>query len=148
MVDRVIRGLAEWTPAVLAAWPRSTACTCIFDHLPPDVDQNILSLLSRQLERCGPANLTIHSCPEPACYAVFVLGVVWGVFFAGLVALLFRGRSSWAASPSRAALSGPPLSPPLASATTVVPERSAASLLTPAARGRARLPPGRLALAD
>ena len=69
-----------------------TECLCEFED---KADKEVLKLLSRQLDRCGPANLTTPSdhIPPPALQSlevvfIFALGVTFGL----LIATYLHGR--------------------------------------------------------
>ena len=63
-------------------------CRCVFEG--QGIDAQVLGLLQRQLDRCGPANLTCPSCPAcpvcgPAGSAVGVLAIAgFLIFLVGL----------------------------------------------------------------
>ena len=117
-MDWALRGLqavAPWAPFLCA--PRCPDCHCIADCA---VSSDIVDLLGRQLERCGPEQLTCPACPgcpvvkcpePPFAWTAFFSGSVVGAFTVAAVLLLALrgaravkslGQDGGAAHPRRA----------------------------------------------
>eukprot|EP00972_Heterocapsa_arctica_P051600 7590616-Heterocapsa_arctica.AAC.1 len=62
----VLASVAPAVSFVLGVWtrggPSACDCHCNFSGLPA-ADARLIELLQRQLDRCGPANLTCAPCP-------------------------------------------------------------------------------------
>ena len=143
--------MPEWLSAAAlwasARWlaPPAATCTCVVEQ--GRIQPELLDLLGKQLDRCGPANLTALACvacpPVPADHSVlfFWAGALAGFCLGAALALLWGllcggdccGRPS-AAPPS-------PEAPPAAASPQAVES-------SPAALGRRRAAPGTLALRD
>jgi hypothetical protein len=59
--------MPEWIAAAAVCagsrwWAGPSSCTCVFEAT--RVQPKLLELLSRQLDRCGPANLTVPRCGD------------------------------------------------------------------------------------
>ena len=125
-------------------------CRCVFEG--QGIDAQVLGLLQRQLDRCGPANLTCSACPAcPVCgpadpavgvlasagILVFLVGVVVGAITGGAWA---RGLASTGpetnVSRSRSKSIAPLLVQDSPAAPTPVP---ASGVLTPTAKRGLRL---------
>ena len=139
-----LRVPVDWLAAVsslapslaLRWWTEPARCTCIVEA--PRVQPELLELLARQLDRCGPANLTQPACgplpPPPPDHALllFAAGVVVGVSVAAGLFLLWSLR----------------VDPLPADAPSPAPASALSLSSTPAALGRRRAPPGSLSLRD
>ena len=95
-VLRGIRAAAPLTPYLLT--PRCPDCSCVADC---SVDAELVGLLGRQLERCGPEQLTCPvcpgcpelRCPEPGpAYAAFFAGAACGALAVTAGLLAWRPR--------------------------------------------------------
>ena len=121
-------------------------CRCVFEG--QGIDNQVLGLLQRQLDRCGPANLTCPSCPDcPACgpadsavgvlalagFLTFLVGFTVGaitgvVWVRGLAAqrpdpAASRSKSS-APTPVQDSAASPPTPPPSGGALTPAAKRA------------------------
>ena len=107
-VLRGIRAAAPLTPYLLT--PRCPDCSCVADC---SVDAELVGLLGRQLERCGPEQLTCPvcpgcpelRCPEPGpAYGAFFAGAVCGALAVGAGLLAWR---LWTSRPKPAPAPAP-----------------------------------------
>lgn len=108
-----------------------TRCECYCGEA-ASVDDRAFQLLERQLDRCGPANLTVPL--QPACPSLPELpSQLWAVTL-GFVLGLFAGCALYAVLVERVRRPLPVLAPaadkPLAPPTTSSPFRSATSTAT------------------
>lgn len=98
--------MPEWVTALFASQVLATFIsghrhTCVCEFVGRGVDTQVLELVSRQLDRCGPEQLTRPACPAcptltgvcgAAIGGAFIVGVCVGI----LVSLVFavaRGRA-------------------------------------------------------
>ena len=111
-MDWALRGLqavAPFTPYLLP--PRCPDCHCLADCTVPS---DIVGLLGRQLDRCGPEQLTcpscpVQRCPEPApALGAFAAGAAVGALAVIVAALALQLRRPGAA-PAPAIDDGEPL---------------------------------------
>ena len=65
----------QFVPAVVSLWPRSSVCECRC-HL--EADNRVLQILEKQLDRCGPANLSPVASGGGGL-STFFFGLVCGV---------------------------------------------------------------------
>ncbi|CAK0878486.1 unnamed protein product, partial [Prorocentrum cordatum] len=99
-MDLALRGLqavAPWAPLLSVA--RCSDCHCIADC---QVSSDIVSLLGRQLERCGPEQLNCPACPNcplPQCpepsfaLGTFIAGLLAGALSAATAGFLWKRAS-------------------------------------------------------
>ena len=93
--------MPEWISAaaiwVGSRWWSGTTCNCVFEA--PRIQPELLDLLSRQLDRCGPANLTVPRCGDPPPLPADRSGwaLLAGVFLGFLLG--FGAALLWAAAP-------------------------------------------------
>ena len=130
---------ASWAPALVSRWlwVEPTRCTCVIET--PRVQNEVVELLSRQLDRCGPQNLTVPRCgdcpaPPPDHALLFLAAGAVAGFCVGVALTL-----AWVCWPTPGAAGAADPSPP---------SRLPALETTPAAAGRRRAPPGALGLRD
>lgn len=101
---------APWLPWVASAGlqllsgPHRQTCECVCEHRTQPADARLIELLQRQLDRCGPANLTSPAPPREAAFVgpppgAFAVATV--LFFLGLglgvCGALWAGRALRAA---------------------------------------------------
>ena len=121
---------------------------CVVECPPPSpVNEGLLDILRDQLARCGPQNLTLPSASVvtrtcPSCFGTVVLALIVGLIVgagAGHVAHFVVASCSRGGGEAAPAVAKLRPAPPIAD----VAERTAT---TPSGRGRARAPPGSLAV--
>ncbi len=135
--------MPEWLTAA-AVWVgtrvwSSTPTTCICEVAVPRIQPELLELLAKQLDRCGPANLVVPPCA--ACPAFPADQSLWWLS-AGAVAGFALGAALtllWALLPGAAPAAASPL-PALAAAAPAA--QLALTGASPAALGRRRAAPG------
>ena len=146
-------GAPAWLYAVshaFALWGARSGgdCRCVFEG--QGIDAQVLGLLQRQLDRCGPANLTCPACPAcPVCgpadsavgflasagFLVFLVGVVVGAITG---AAWVRGLASL--GPETIVARSRPQAPiPVPDALVAPPSPPVSGVLTPAAKRGLRL---------
>jgi hypothetical protein len=120
-------------------WGGNPACTCVVEQA--FIQPELLALLARQLERCGPSNLTVPACAAcpayPADNSLLLLsaGAVAGFSLGIAVTLL------WTLLPCGGDVGHPQ---PAAAAGASDPPAQLAET-TPSGVGRRRVPPGGIA---
>ena len=117
----------------LVAW-RPTSCQCVFTHETSPLSTDLIALLSRQLDRCGPEHLVTPACPNcPGDRSEFflLLGFGLGILLSLGVWLSFWWARSGAAHPDHKDSSGSSSAQP----------RGPSGEHTPDTLGRARRPP-------
>ena len=123
-------------------------CRCVFEG--QGIDAQVLGLLQRQLDRCGPANLTCPACPAcpvcgPADPAVgFLAGAGFLVFLVGVVVGAITGvawvRRLASPGPTTIVNRSKSLAPsPVQDSPAVPPSPPVSGVLTPAAKRALRL---------
>ena len=115
-----------WLPAAISWIARpSFECVCRFES-----DHKVLSILERQLDRCGPENLS-RPC-ECYGYQAFGLGIFVGLFLAIVARSVWtRGVQSWSfAAPVRKAAKEE-------TSREITTELVVAGVVTPSARRKA-----------
>ena len=125
--DKAHQCMDHYVPAICAAGGYLAALLCggssprcVCEVKGPSVDLAIIELLQRQLDRCGPANLTQHptvdvsglvsvSVLPPTLLAGVVIGLVFGVLLASYIRRVASAPPS-SAAPS-ASSGAAPLTP-------------------------------------
>ncbi len=132
-----LSGAAIWASARFLTG--SPSCTCVVEQ--SRIQPELIELLARQLDRCGPANLTVPVCsacpPWPADNSLLLLlaGAVAGFSLGVACTLLWSLLSSCDFRLTPGTL-------PVASAALEAAPASAPVEVSPAALGRRRAAPG------
>ncbi len=136
-----LTGVAIWAGARL--WSGPPSCTCVVEQT--RIQPELIELLARQLDRCGPANLTVPVCsacpPWPADNSLLLLlaGAVAGFSLGVAFTLLWTLLSSCDVRPLPGTAPVPSPAPAAPASTTAALSVFGAS---PAALGRLRAAPG------
>jgi hypothetical protein len=130
LLDLAVSAATPFLASVLgASWaPRHCSCSCAYARGASDFEVQLLSVLSKQLDRCGPEQLHREPCPQATCVDPVwhvLLGLILGVAFTLLGVRLLGTREA----------------PQLHKAPAPL------DAVTPSTAGRARRPPGSLAVA-
>ena len=138
--------MPEWLTAA-AVWVgtrvwSSTPTTCICEVAVPRIQPELLELLAKQLDRCGPANLVVPPCAAcpafPADLSLWWLSAGAVAGFALGVALTLLSSLFPCAPPAAASALPAPTAPLLAAPVAQLAITGA----SPAALGRRRAAPG------